>query len=145
MFRSRAGDSEVLDKVLCRGSHHAPDDAPDDDPSRDDESGIRLVSTREQDHHHNSHWLPAGTAAPSRYVAYYDAASLYPSSGKSSLIVKSPSAILGPPLGALRGSPMRPTCLLARDPVGAGSPHRVAQKEKESQRPCRAPPCNRSI
>jgi hypothetical protein len=40
------------------------------------------VSDREEDHAHNSHWLEDGKGGPSRFVAYYDAASLYPSSGK---------------------------------------------------------------
>ncbi len=32
---------------------------------------------------HNAHWLPdAADSGPSRYVGYYDAASLYPSSSK---------------------------------------------------------------
>ena len=110
VFRSRAGDSEVLDKVLCRGPHHADDDDPADDPTRNDEQAAAaagLVSSRLQDHHHNAHWLTpslqrneddseedddddegrqqrgdAGGGGPSRYVAYYDAASLYPSSGE---------------------------------------------------------------
>lgn len=117
MFRTRAGDLEVLDKVLCKGPHHDPDDAPTDDPTRndddddDDESrvgsesgaGGGLVSKRAEDHHNNAHLLcrpssdgpldasastsnnvpPQGEGGgPSRYVAYYDAASLYPSSGE---------------------------------------------------------------
>lgn len=91
MFRSRAGDPEVLDKVLCRGPHHAGDDDPVDDPTRNDDdetAGAGLVSSCLLDHHHNAHWLPGseddtgGGGGPSRYVAYYDAASLYPSSGE---------------------------------------------------------------
>ena len=31
---------------------------------------------------HNSHWLPEDKGGPSRYVGYYDATSLYPSSSK---------------------------------------------------------------
>ena len=35
----------------------------------------------------NSHWvLPEGAAEDSNYVCYYDAASLYPSSGKTKFV-----------------------------------------------------------
>lgn len=55
---------------------------------RDGDEGF--VSKDPLDHAHNSHWLrgPSPSSAgsqisgPSRFVAYYDAASLYPSSGK---------------------------------------------------------------
>ena len=53
----------------------------EDDPAAAP-STERLVSDRQEDHAHNSHWLEDGAGGPSRFVAYYDAASLYPSSGK---------------------------------------------------------------
>lgn len=74
VFRSRAGDLETLRKAVDEGRSEA-------DPAAAPEAE-RLVSDREKDHAHNSHWLEDGKGGPSRFVAYYDAASLYPSSGK---------------------------------------------------------------
>lgn len=55
----------------------------------------------------NSHWLPAAEAADdSNYVCYYDAASLYPSSGKQPpdlALVPNPPSPGGAPSGPLRG------------------------------------------
>jgi len=61
------------------------------------------VSKNPKDQLHNSHWLdedncgegsrflqrPKAGSGPSRYVAYYDAASLYPSSGEEPLNIRS--------------------------------------------------------
>lgn len=58
----------------------------DGDPAAEPSSSERLVSDRPEDHAHNSHWLEEGEGGPSRFVAYYDAASLYPSSGKRALL-----------------------------------------------------------
>ena len=44
--------------------------------NNDDEVDYEAV----RNYHNNAHWLPDGQA--SNYVAYYDATSLYPSSGK---------------------------------------------------------------
>lgn len=72
MFRSRAGNPERLEEAVNEGRQQLdPAAAP---------AASRLVSDRLQDHAHNSHWLEDG--GPSRFVAYYDAASLYPSSGE---------------------------------------------------------------
>ena len=96
MFRSRAGDQEVLHRALHpddnRYRANFDDENGDevrleDDPTRNDD--VTLVSSNTADHDNNSHWLrnddddddTGTTCGPSRYVAYYDAASLYPSSG----------------------------------------------------------------
>ena len=74
IFRSRAGDPATLREAVNEGRlQNDPAAAPEVE---------RLVSDREEDHAHNSHWLEGGKGGPSRFVAYYDAASLYPSSGK---------------------------------------------------------------
>jgi len=44
----------------------------------DDDDGAFLKKT----YSNNSHWLPEGQPKASNHVAYYDAASLYPSSGE---------------------------------------------------------------
>lgn len=90
VFRTRAGDAQTLEKILhpdsqLYSSNYDDDNGQDvrlrDDPTRNDaHNEARLVSQRPEDHAHNAHWLPT-SAGPSRYVAYYDAASLYPSSG----------------------------------------------------------------
>jgi hypothetical protein len=56
VYRSKAGGQDL-------------EDADDDD----DEINYR----------NNSHWKKASTCGLSNYVSYYDAASLYPSSGKN--------------------------------------------------------------
>ena len=67
MFRSRAGQ-------MVTGQ--ANDDVDDDDD--DDAAKINPANLL-----HNSHWIESpGLSGPSRYVGYYDAASLYPSSSK---------------------------------------------------------------
>ena len=62
--RNRAGQSDCLPSA-----NSVVDDNDDDDD----------VESR-----HNSHWLPCNNdeSGPSRWINYYDAASLYPSSGK---------------------------------------------------------------
>ena len=74
VFRSRAGDPDTLRAVVNEGRE-------ENDPAAA-ASAERLVSDRHEDHAHNSHWLEEGEGGPSRFVAYYDAASLYPSSGE---------------------------------------------------------------
>jgi hypothetical protein len=59
VYRSKAGGQDLED---------ADNDDDDDD---DDEINYR----------NNSHWKKASTCGLSNYVSYYDAASLYPSSG----------------------------------------------------------------
>jgi len=79
VFRSRAGEPSVLLEAVRQGRK-------DDDPTGDYEEEDGLISRSEADSRHNSHWLHPlydGEGGPSRYVAYYDAASLYPSSGES--------------------------------------------------------------
>ena len=69
--RNRAGQSHCLPSA-----NSVVDDNNDDDD----------VESR-----HNSHWLPCNNdddddeSGPSRWINYYDAASLYPSSGKHTL------------------------------------------------------------
>ena len=64
MYRSKAGGQDLED---------ADADDNDDDDDDDDEINYR----------NNSHWKKASTCGLSNYVSYYDAASLYPSSGKN--------------------------------------------------------------
>jgi len=71
-----------LDEILKQ-----PTDAGDDDDDPVLEPEIRVkVSRREEDHRNNAHLVDdddgGGGSGPSRYVAYCDAASLYPSSGE---------------------------------------------------------------
>ena len=71
--RNRAGQSDCLPSA-----NSVVDDNDDEDDDDDD------VESR-----HNSHWLPCNNddddeSGPSRWINYYDAASLYPSSGKHS-------------------------------------------------------------
>ena len=84
VFRSRAGDLDTLRRVLSSGNGRLVQD-DESDPVLPDAG--RFVSTDPHRHNHNVHWLEdelgVGCEAPSRYVAYYDAASLYPSSGES--------------------------------------------------------------
>jgi len=82
VFRSRAGEPSVLLEAVREG--RKDDDPTGDDNDDGDDDG--LISRSEADSRHNSHWLHPlydGEGGPSRYVAYYDAASLYPSSGES--------------------------------------------------------------
>ena len=70
--RNRAGQSDCLPSA-----NSVVDDNDDDVDDVDDD-----VESR-----HNSHWLPCNNddddeSGPSRWINYYDAASLYPSSGK---------------------------------------------------------------
>jgi len=97
VFRSRAGNKTTLDGVLEASKRGDDEDLAHDATFPDNvESEFRFVSSAERDHRHNTHWLPKPrqrqkddddddddeVAGPSRYVAYCDAASLYPSSGK---------------------------------------------------------------
>ena len=63
VYRSKAGGQDLEDDV---------DD--DDDVVVDDDED-------EVNYRNNSHWKKASTCGLSNYVSYYDAASLYPSSG----------------------------------------------------------------
>ncbi len=67
MYRSKAGGQDLEDD----------DDDDDDDDDGDDEINYR----------NNSHWKKASTCGLSNYVSYYDAASLYPSSGIIDIII----------------------------------------------------------
>ena len=77
--RNRAGQSDCLPSANSVVDDNDDDDVDDDDDDDDD------VESR-----HNSHWLPCNNdddddddkSGPSRWINYYDAASLYPSSGK---------------------------------------------------------------
>jgi len=77
VFRSRAGDPDLLKEVVGGGGG--------DDPGNPVLDSSRLVSGDSRRHNHNIHWLEDELGetcdGPSRCVAYYDAASLYPSSG----------------------------------------------------------------
>jgi len=94
VLRSRAGDLSFVKK-----SGGSLGDADED--AEQAEHAANLGSDDPRDHLHNSHWISgtgiggdgggAASAAdrarlvrsgPSRYVAYYDATSLYPSSGE---------------------------------------------------------------
>ena len=81
VFRSRAGDPDLLKEVVGGGG------GGDDDPGNPVLDSSRLVSGDSRRHNHNIHWLEDELGetcdGPSRCVAYYDAASLYPSSGTS--------------------------------------------------------------
>ena len=80
MFRSSAGNSAVLAEYLNSALKSAsPNDDDDEELDVDD---LTTASRDSRSYAHNAHWLPAGSGGPSRYVGYYDAASLYPSSGK---------------------------------------------------------------
>ena len=72
--RNRAGQSDCLPSANSVVDDNDDEDDDDDDDVDDD------VESR-----HNSHWLPCNNddeSGPSRWINYYDAASLYPSSGK---------------------------------------------------------------
>jgi len=84
VFRSRAGEPTRLDEILKQPTDAGGDD--DDDPVLEPEIRVK-VSRREEDHRNNAHLVDdnddgGGGSGPSRYVAYCDAASLYPSSGE---------------------------------------------------------------
>ena len=80
MFRSSAGNSAVLAEYLNSALKSA---SPNDDDDEELDADDLTTATRDsRSSAHNAHWLPAGSGGPSRYVGYYDAASLYPSSGK---------------------------------------------------------------
>ncbi len=64
MYRSKAGGQDLEDD----DEDGAVDDGDDDDT--------------EINYRNNSHWKRAADCGLSNYVSYYDAASLYPSSGK---------------------------------------------------------------
>ena len=82
MFRSCAGQAETLSAYLKKTADAAAaaEDNDDDEEIVVDPSTVLLAGSR--DSAHNSHWLADGEGGPSRYVGYYDAASLYPSSGE---------------------------------------------------------------
>ena len=82
MFRSCAGQAETLSAYLKKTADAAAAEDNDDDDEEIvvDPSTVLLAGSR--DSAHNSHWLADGEGGPSRYVGYYDAASLYPSSGE---------------------------------------------------------------
>ncbi len=63
MYRSKAGGQDL------------EDDDEDEDDGDDDDTEIN--------YRNNSHWKRAADCGLSNYVSYYDAASLYPSSGKN--------------------------------------------------------------
>ena len=67
MYRSKAGGQDLEDDV-------------DDDVVVDDYED-------EVNYRNNSHWKKASTCGLSNYVSYYDAASLYPSSGIIIIII----------------------------------------------------------
>ncbi len=67
MYRSKAGGQDLEDA----------DNTNVDDDDDDDEINYR----------NNSHWKKASTCGLSNYVSYYDAASLYPSSGIIDIII----------------------------------------------------------
>lgn len=79
VFRSRAGDPDLLKEVVGGSGGGG------DDPGNPVLDSSRLVSGDSRRHNHNIHWLEDELGetcdGPSRCVAYYDAASLYPSSG----------------------------------------------------------------
>ena len=74
--RNRAGQSDCLPSANSVVDNN--DDVDDDDVDDDDDDDVES--------RHNSHWLPCNNdddeSGPSRWINYYDAASLYPSSGK---------------------------------------------------------------
>ena len=81
MFRSCAGQAETLSAYLKKTADAAAAaEDNDDEEIVVDPSTVLLAGSR--DSAHNSHWLADGEGGPSRYVGYYDAASLYPSSGE---------------------------------------------------------------
>ena len=68
VYRSKAGGQDLED---------ADNDDDDDDDDNDDDDDDEI------NYRNNSHWKKASTCGLSNYVSYYDAASLYPSSGKN--------------------------------------------------------------
>ena len=87
MFRSSAGNSAVLAEYLNSALKSASPNDDDDDDEELDVDDLTTASRDSRSYAHNAHWLPAGSGGPSRYVGYYDAASLYPSSGRLILFV----------------------------------------------------------
>ncbi len=72
MYRSKAGGQDLEDD----------NDDDDDDDDDDGDDGNDEINYR-----NNSHWKKASTCGLSNYVSYYDAASLYPSSGIIDIII----------------------------------------------------------
>ena len=70
VYRSKAGGQDLEDADNTN-------DNDDDDEDDDDEINYR----------NNSHWKNASMCGLSNYVSYYDAASLYPSSGTIHIII----------------------------------------------------------
>ncbi len=71
VYRSKAGGQDLED------ADNTNVDDDDDDDDDDDEINYR----------NNSHWKKASMCSLSNYVSYYDAASLYPSSGTIHIII----------------------------------------------------------
>ena len=65
MYRSKAGGQDL-------------EDDEDEDSAVDGDDDDTKINYR-----NNSHWKRAADCGLSNYVSYYDAASLYPSSGKN--------------------------------------------------------------
>ena len=78
MLRAEAGPLPKESSVVVDDD----DDDDDDDLTEKEEDFQR--QQQGHPHRHQSHWRNDGL--PSRWVAYYDAASLYPSSGETSFI-----------------------------------------------------------
>lgn len=100
VFRSRAGNYDYLANLLkserikerSQGTGIDPVLHGVDTTACDEEEG-NLVDPDPRRHDHNVHWI-SGESGPSRYVGYFDAASLYPSSGKRAFCFPPPSTSL---------------------------------------------------
>jgi len=93
VFRSRGGDPDAIAGALeafAGNDSEAPAAFQDADP---------LVDDSPEAQKHNAHWATPSDgldrAPPPRHVAYYDAASLYPSSGEAPLLKKKSPEGLG--------------------------------------------------
>ena len=76
VYRSKAGGQDLED---ADNTNDNDDDDDDDDNDDDDDDEIN--------YRNNSHWKKASMCGLSNYVSYYDAASLYPSSGTIHIII----------------------------------------------------------
>jgi len=102
------------------------DDDDADEEEIDEEDVDLAAAAATSSAAHNSHWLPPRTGGPSRYIGYYDAASLYPSSGE---FICSNAKQCGRPLGRPQ-SPAEPGGRVSRLPVVQPPPPEGGRPDK---------------
>ena len=91
--KSNLSDLFIFNNVfLCRGLCSVYRSKAGVTPLEDEAADADDVNNSKTQYNHNVHWLDEkeGNSGPSRYVGYYDAASLYPSSSKYCNILHDP-------------------------------------------------------